>query len=186
MSRAGLRILGGELRGRRLEVTARVRPTESRLREALASIWRQPLPGCRFLDLFAGSGAVGIEALSRGAAEAWFADHDPRVLAALRRNCAHLAPAAATRIVRLRLPAARDLGQRFELIFADPPYAFRDHTALLRGAAGWLAPGGEMAIEHSAQGGAVAAVEAVAPWELVDRRSYGESCLSFFRLAAPS
>ncbi len=177
MSRGGLRILGGELRGRRLEVAGPVRPTESRLREALASIWRRPLAGGRFLDLFAGSGAVGLEAVSRGAGEAWLVDCEPWVLGALRRNCERLAP-EQTRIVRLRLPASRDLGEPFELIFADPPYAFGDHAGLLRVAAGWLAAGGEMAIEHSAR----AEVGVVEPWELVDRRCYGDSCLSFFRL----
>ena len=177
MSRAGLRILGGELRGRRLEVAGSVRPTEARLREALASIWQPLFAGCRFLDLFAGSGAMGLEALSRGAERAWFVDSDPRVLRALRRNCERLAP-AATRILRLRLPSGRDLGERFELIFADPPYAFGDHAALLRGAAGWLERGGEMAIEHSAR----REVPAVEPWVGVARRCYGESCLSFFRL----
>lgn len=183
MSRAGLRILGGELRGRRLEVAGPVRPTESRVREALASIWRQPLAGCRFLDLFAGSGSVGLEAVSRGAERAWFVDSDPRVLKALRRNCEALAP-EATRIVRRRLPdpKGRDLGERFELIFADPPYAFRDYAGLLRSAAGWLEPGGEMAIEHSVRArSGVPEVAAVAPWVGVDRRCYGESCLSFFR-----
>jgi 16S rRNA (guanine966-N2)-methyltransferase len=175
-----LRILGGELRGRRLRVTGEVRPTEARVREALFSIWQPRLAGSRFLDLFAGSGAVGLEAISRGAAVAALVDDDPRVLAVLRGNCSELAP-ATTRIVRRRLPGASpaDLGGPFDLIFADPPYAFDDYHGLLRRAAVWLADSGELAIEHSSR----VEVAAVEPWMRVDRRRYGESCLSFFRLA---
>ena len=70
MSAPGVRISGGELRGRVLEVAPGVRPTEGRVREALFSIWQDRLPDAKFLDLFAGSGAVGLEALSRGASSA--------------------------------------------------------------------------------------------------------------------
>lgn len=175
-----LQILGGELKGRRLEVAAGVRPTESRVREALFSIWRPRLPVSRFLDLFAGSGAVGLEAASLGAAEVWFADCRPRVLAALRRNAAVLEtePVApeGMRILHWRLPENRDLGRRFDLIFADPPYEFDRYGNLLRVVAPWLTATGELAIEHSTR----RQLTAAEPWEQSVRR-YGESCLSFFR-----
>ncbi len=183
MSRGpGLRILGGELRGRRLQVKGDVRPTESRVRAALFSIWQPRLAGSRFLDLFAGSGAVGLEAISRGADSACLIDDDPRVLSALRRNCAELAP-DTTRILRRKLPGSKrpDFGGRFDLIFADPPYAVADHRGLLVHAAGLLASSGELAIEHSTRVEVVAA----APWLRVDRRCYGECCLSFFRPHGP-
>ena len=74
----GLRIAGGAHRGRRLAVPQGARPTQDRVREALFSIWGERVRGARFLDLFAGSGAVGIEALSRGAATATFVESDAR------------------------------------------------------------------------------------------------------------
>lgn len=177
---SGPRIVAGALRGRRLTVADGVRPTESRLREALFSIWLDRLAGCRFLDLFAGSGAVGIEALSRGADHAVFVEGSARVLAALRRNLSGLEP-SAWRLQKARLPAglARETGI-YDLVFADPPYAFNEHEALLAGLTGRLAPGGEIALEHSRRVVPTADPEL---WRLADRRSYGDSCLSFFRSA---
>jgi len=185
VSRGGrLRLLGGELRGRTLTVTKGVRPTEARVREALFSIWGPRLAGVRFLDLFAGSGAVGLEAVSRGAAEAWLVESDPRVLRALRRGCEELAPGRC-HTVRGRLPAVGGGGipgdclvGDFGLIFADPPYAFTDHAALLRAVAGWLARDGEMALEHSAR---VEPPAEASGLRRVDERRYGESCLAFYR-----
>jgi len=178
-----LRILGGELRGRRVRVAGEVRPTEARVREALFSIWEPRLAGSRFLDLFAGSGAMGLEAVSRGAAGAVLVDDDPRVLAVLRRNCAELAPAAAA-VLRRRLPGSPelDLGGPFDLVFADPPYAFEDYRGLLQAAAGWLTASGELAVEHSKR----VEVDAVEPWIRLDQRRYGECCLSFYRLREPA
>ncbi len=185
-----VRILGGELGGRRLPVvgswrSVEVRPTEAKVREALFGIWQQRLAGCRFLDLFAGSGAVGLEALSRGAAHGVFVDRAPRVLATLRRGCGELAPGRST-VLRLELPrqARRLRGGPFDLIFADPPYAFREHPALLRAAEAWLATGGELAIEHSSR--LAVEVPEGGAWERRERRVYGESCLSFFELAGVS
>lgn len=175
-----LRLVSGSLRGRRIEVPAGVRPTESRVREALISIWRPRLPGCRFLDLFAGSGAVGLEAWSLGVAHVAFVEHAPRALAALRRNLAALEVAAE--VVRGRLPEV--LGERpegsFDLVFADPPYSFDDYSRLIAAAAARTRPGGEIAVEHSTR---IELADDVAPWRCHDRRRYGESCVSFYRLA---
>ncbi len=179
-STSNLRILGGTLRGRRLAVAPGVRPTEARLREALFSIWRPRLAGCSFLDLFAGSGAVGLEALSHGAGRAVFVESDPRVLTALRRLLGELAP-EASRLERGRLPG--DLAgwprQDFDLVFADPPYRFAAYEDLLRRTASLVAADGEMAIEHSAR---VGLADEVAPWRRCDLRRYGDCCLSFYRL----
>lgn len=175
-----LRLVAGTLRGRRLETPAGVRPTGARLREALASIWRDRLPGRRFLDLFAGSGAVGLEAWSLGAAQVTFVESAPRVLAVLRRNVAALAPAAE--IVRGRLPGALDAlaAEPFDVVFADPPYAFDDYAALLCAAAAHTRPGGAIAVEHSAR---VELAAEAALWRCRDRRRYGETCVSFFEIA---
>lgn len=122
-----MRITGGTWKGRRLEAPAdpRVRPTGERVREAWMSIMAPELPGAHVLDLFAGSGALGLEALSRGAASVTFVELSPASLRALRANIDHLGAgeratvrrADARRFVE-RLPAAA-----FDLAFADPPWS---------------------------------------------------------------
>ncbi len=187
-SGSSLRLAGGVLRGRRLAVASGVRPTGSRLREALFSIWQARIEGCRFLDLFAGSGAVGLEAISRGARQAVFVEGSARVFEVLRRNVRELA-ADQARLERARLPAGLErlffrlppsggTKEGFDVIFADPPYAFTDLDALLLRAAPWLRSGGEMAIEHSCR---LEIDQPQSPWQLRERRSYGDSCVSFFR-----
>ncbi|MEJ2084753.1 MAG: RsmD family RNA methyltransferase, partial [Acidobacteriota bacterium] len=98
-----LRIAAGRFRGRVIASPPGIRPTAGRTREALMSLWQDELAGSIFLDLFAGSGAVGIEALSRGAAEAMFIDQDPRVIAILKANL-ELLHVKGTSIHRLQLP----------------------------------------------------------------------------------
>ena len=178
-----LRIAGGSRRGLRLEAPAGIRPSSGRLREALFSIWAERLAGCRFLDLFAGSGAVGLEAASRGARRVLLVEGDRRVLPVLERNRRRAAlPAAESLFCRLPAELRRRLprGERFDLVFADPPYAFAGHAALLAAIAPRLAPGGEVALEHGRGAG-----EPEAPPALVARlhRSYGDSMLSIFELA---
>ncbi len=185
-----LRIAGGALRGRRVAVAGGVRPTGSRLREALFSIWQARIEGCLFLDLFAGSGAVGLEAISRGARQAVLIESSARTFEVLRRNVRQLAPESA-RPERAALPAGLDrlcgtlpgqAGPRFDLIFADPPYAFTAIEGLLLRAAPCLRAGGEMAVEHSSR---LEIAAPGAPWRRRARRRYGDSCLSFFRLDEP-
>jgi 16S rRNA (guanine(966)-N(2))-methyltransferase RsmD len=180
----GVRITGGERRGRVLSVGPGVRPTEGRVRESLFSIWQERVPGARFLDLFAGSGAVGLEANSRGAAFVCFVEADPRVLRDLERNAAEL-PKGDWRRWRGRLPAA--LGQLeaagepvFDLAFADPPYAFDEYQRLIESAAALLSASGELAVEHSAR---VSLPEATGELRLADLRRYGETAIAFYRRA---
>lgn len=175
----GVRISGGELRGRRLAVPPGVRPSEGRLREALFSIWSAALPGSRFLDLFAGSGAMGLEAVSRGAQRAVLVEGSAKVAAGLAERCALLAP-AKTEVVRRRLPAglSRLPSEGFDLVFADPPYDFSAYGELLVGLEGWLKSSGEFALEHRRCPDPIAERRG---WELFDRRCYGDSELSFFR-----
>lgn len=181
MSRSGVRISAGELRGRRLAVPAGVRPTESRVREALFSIWGSRVVGARVLDLFAGTGAVGLEALSRGAAWVTFVELAPRVAAALAVSCRELA-AGRSEVLRMSLPEGirRPPASRFGLVFADPPYGFGAGRELIEAALAWIAPEGELAYEHSRRDGPPVPV---AGWALADQRTYGESGLAFYRPA---
>jgi 16S rRNA (guanine966-N2)-methyltransferase len=121
-----MRIVSGELGGRRLRMPkdGRVRPTADRVREAWMSILGQELQDARVLDLFAGSGALGLEALSRGAAEATFVELNPPSLEALRANIEALGVAERAKVHRgdaLRFAAGLEAGV-FDLAFADPPY----------------------------------------------------------------
>lgn len=181
MTGPSLRISAGTLRGRRLRVPAGVRPTASGLRESLFDVWAQRLAGSSFLDLFAGSGAVGLEALSRGAARLVLVESEPAVLRALRANCA-LAPSGTCRVERRRLPeelpAVGVPAAGFDLAFADPPYAFEAFEALLIALAPLLSPGGEAAIEHPRGARLPAAVPGL---RLRARHGRGASRLTFFR-----
>jgi 16S rRNA (guanine966-N2)-methyltransferase len=127
-----MRVIGGELRGRRLESPPgdTARPTSDRVREAVFNILTSlgAVDGSTVLDLFAGTGALGIEALSRGATHATFVERDPKLLAPLRRNLDSLGlDDDATVVTGDAGRYARDAvstGQRFDLAFLDPPYAF--------------------------------------------------------------
>ena len=178
-----MRIVAGEWSGRRLDSVPGTRPTAERTREALFSIWQERVPGARFLDLFCGSGAAGLEALSRGAAAATLIDSEARSLAVAARNRDRL-EAAACRTVRSSLPAGlarAAVGDgEFDLIFADPPYEFDEWPALLAAIAPKLGPDGEVAIEHSAR---VELPAAVGGLEHVETRRYGDAALSFYRRA---
>jgi 16S rRNA (guanine(966)-N(2))-methyltransferase RsmD len=173
-------VSSGALRGRKLEVPAGIRPTEQKVREALFSIWGELLPAATLLDLFAGSGAVAIEAVSRGALAVTLVESQRAVLEVTKRNAA-LLPAASFRI--LPLPAERALaellgrGERFDLVFADPPYAWIPDAGFLAGCAALLRPGGVVTVEHSSR-----VVLPIESGELVrtDTRRYGESALTFY------
>ena len=177
-----LRLSGGEYRGRRLRVPAGVRPTEGRLREALFSIWQDEIDGARFLDLFAGAGGVGLEAVGRGAERSVLVEDDPRTLRTLKENVAALDAGKATRLYRLRLPAGlavlREREAPFALAFVDPPYGFAEGGKLLAALAPLLLPGGAVAYEHAARDPVPPAPPGVA---FEETRCYGDSCLSFYR-----
>lgn len=151
------------------------------MREALFSIWTDRLFEATLLDLYAGSGAVGIEAVSRGAAEVTFVESNRSVLASQDENLRLLQPGRARQI---RSPAERALshlaseGSRFDLVFADPPYAWIPDAAFFAAVAILLEEEGEVAFEHSSR------VELpVGSGGLVrtDSRRYGESAISFYR-----
>lgn len=134
-----MRVIGGRCRGRRLRAPAGrgTRPTSDRVREAVFDMLQSQtdLEGARVADLFAGSGALGIEALSRGADRAVFVDADPGAVACIRANLATTGLAPSAEVVRsdvMRwLSGAASAGPRFDLAFLDPPYAFDAWPALL-------------------------------------------------------
>jgi len=120
-----MRVIAGELGGRRLQ-TARgtaTRPTAGRVREALFSMLGELAAATEVLDLFAGSGALGIEALSRGAARATFVERSPRALAALRANVAALGLRERARVLEEDALTALRGPAKYDLVFLDPPYA---------------------------------------------------------------
>lgn len=143
-----MRVVAGEYRGRRLFAPPGARPTADRVKEALFSILGERVPGARVLDLFAGSGALGIEALSRGAAEATFVDDEPHAIDAIRRN--HEGAETVRRSAAGFLKTARADGRQYDLVFLDPPYrlAERYGRELSEPLAAVLAPGG-LAISES-------------------------------------
>lgn len=189
--KAGVRLSGGEHGGRLLSVPGDARPTGGRVREALFAMWGPLLPNARFLDLFAGSGAVGLEAVGRGAASAVCVEMERRALAVLERNVHRLGEEGVVEVRRGELPAdlaslARE-GARFDLVFADPPYGFHDYGPLVAAVGPLLAAGGELAVEHAVRRELPLEVPipgaAAAPDRLVrvEVRRYGESALSFYR-----
>ena len=169
-----MRIVGGDFGGRRLKVprTDAVRPTQDSVREALFSMLGAAVAGADFLDLFAGSGAVGLEALSRGAKSATFVELNRRHLAVVRENAAELAAGRDARFV------AADC----DIAFSDPPYALAAETGFapaLAAAAGRgvVRPGGLFVAEMAAAQGA----DSVPGWELVRDRAYGRTRLAIWR-----
>ncbi len=155
-----MRIVGGRLRGRALAAprTRDIRPTSDRLRESLFNIlahaYDDPSTGARVLDLFAGTGALGLEAMSRGAAFALFVDDGAEARALIRENVATLGLGGATKIFRrdaTKLGAAHPI-EPFSLVFLDPPYGrgLAAPALIAARAGGWLAPGALIVVEESA------------------------------------
>jgi 16S rRNA (guanine966-N2)-methyltransferase len=175
-----VRIVAGAAKGRRLVAPKgdEVRPTADRVKEALFSSLQPLVPGARVLDLYAGSGGLGLEALSRGAEQVTFVERANASLTALRRNIETVGlPGTAVisddaaRILRGEVP-----GGPFDLVFADPPYRLpkAQLADLLADVVGHLAPGGTVVVERAARDGAP-------PWPTElnpgDPRRYGDTAL---------
>lgn len=180
--KAGVRVTGGEFRGRNLAVPPGARPTEGRVREALFSIWQDRLNGARVLDLFAGSGVVAMEAVGRGALSALAVDEDPRAVKTLQANAGRLGERLVD-VRRLALPGglARLVEQRagpFDLVYVDPPYDFDQYRETLQALVPLLAEDADVAVEHSSRRDLP---EEVGQLTRVDVRRYGESAVSFYR-----
>jgi len=160
-----------------------VRPTLDRVRESLFNILSPRIDGARFLDLYAGTGANGIEALSRCAGWATFVENDPRSLAVIERNLAAAKLRQHADVRRLTLPEAlRTLwadGQTYDIVFADPPFAAVDYDRLVSAidSARVLAEGGLIVVEHSSR---VVLPDEIPPFTRSRVSKYGEIALSFF------
>jgi 16S rRNA (guanine966-N2)-methyltransferase len=175
-----VRLTGGSLRGRRVRVPATARPSSGLVREALFSIWRDELDGARFLDLYAGSGAVAFEAASRGAAGCVCVESHPASLQLLTANRDALGLGQQVQPVRATLPAGLErLQGPFDLVFADPPYELEVGETLLEALAPLLGPEGELALEHSSRRTPPAKTPSLEPAR--EPRRYGESSLTFYR-----
>ncbi|MDP9386272.1 MAG: 16S rRNA (guanine(966)-N(2))-methyltransferase RsmD [Actinomycetota bacterium] len=173
-----MRVIAGRYGGRRLQAPPgrETRPTSDRVREALFSVLGEQVAGARVLDLFAGSGALGLEALSRGAADVTFVDASPAAIRALRANLAALG--AEAEIVRgdalAALRNARADARQYDLVFLDPPYRLAERLApgLSEAVGGVLAPGGSVVTESDRR-----APLAMEPLPLRDERRYGDTLI---------
>ena len=184
-----MRIIGGARRGLKLaevgegDVTAHLRPTSDRVREAIFNLLinahGNPVAGARVLDLFAGTGALGLEALSRGSAEVTFVDDGAKALALIRANVAKMRAEGECRVLR---QDARKLGANpgapFGLVFLDPPYGKGLGEAALVAArtGGWLQPQAMVVWE---EGSAPQVPEGFA---MADQRKYGDTIVTLLRM----
>lgn len=187
-----MRIIGGERRGLKLadvgagDPDAHLRPTSDRVREAIFNLlingpYGNPVTGARVLDLFAGTGALGLEALSRGASRVAFVDDGTAARALLRRNIELMRATGATDVWRRdATKMGPNRGPGYDLAFLDPPYGkglgARALASLLAG--GWLAPEAMVVWEEGA------ALTPPAGFGLLDQRRYGETFVTLLRPAA--
>lgn len=184
-----MRVIGGHLRGRALAgpKSPAIRPTADRLREALFNIllhaYDDPVTGARVLDLFAGTGALGIEALSRGAHFALFVEDDAEARALIRENVAALGLGGVSRIFRrdaTKLGPAHPI-EPFSLAFLDPPYGkgLAAPALISTRDGGWLAPGALIVVEEAGK----SALALPAGFSELERRVYDDTEFVFCRLA---
>ena len=185
-----MRIVGGQFRGRPLAAPGddRTRPTSDRVRESVFNILGHGIPdfeleGAKVLDLFAGTGALGLEALSRGAAFCLFVEEEAEARALIRRNVEALGLTGVTKIFRRDAtdlgPAGRNGG--FALAFLDPPYGqgLAERALASAAAGGWLAPGAIAVIEERKS----VAISLPVGFLQLDRRTWGDTEVLFARFA---
>ncbi len=180
-----MRVIAGELKGKKLFSVKglRLRPTSDRVKEAIFDILQDKVAGKKVLDLFAGTGALGIEALSRGAEKAIFVEHSPHVLAALRRNIAECRLEKKTEVLAcdvfkgIKILASR--GEVCDLIFIDPPYGrgLVEETLKNLSQSGLVPPDGLIIAEHSLKEDLLIPH----PWKLIAHRHYGATGISFWK-----
>ena len=171
-----MRIVAGEFRGRQLKSPTwdGLRPTSDRLRETLFNILGDAVRGARVLDGYAGTGAIGIEALSRGAAHVTFVERDRRAIKLIEVN---LAPLTRRRDAIIRTGFGGLATASFDLIVLDPPYASEAAAEALDQAADLLAPAGRLVVEHAARHAPPAERQALRLQRTVKA---GDSALSFY------
>ncbi len=178
-----MRVIAGKYKGRRLASPKwpGLRPTSDKLRETLFNVLAPRVPAARVLDGFAGTGALGIEALSRGAGDVTFVDSDPRAARLITENVSRCGIVEGYAIIRAGLTAASlapIADRRFDLILLDPPYDVPDIERVLVALSPLLAPGGVLVLEHARRRPAPrTAGSLVCTRELIS----GDSALAFFR-----
>jgi 16S rRNA (guanine966-N2)-methyltransferase len=180
-----LRVISGSAGGLHLKSPKRhaLRPTQDRIRQVIFSSLADVVPGARVLDLYAGTGSFGIEALSRGAASATFVEQDREAVQCIRDNLAHChLQGTVAQVTVESFLAAPPPAEPYTLIFADPPYlkqrGLLDHDPLLAKIPAYIQADGYFVWEHYAQ----LRLEDAGPWEVIRQRSYGETGLTFLRL----
>lgn len=184
-----MRVIAGAFKGRRLVTPKgdRTRPTSDQVRIALLDTLMPWLPDANVLDLFAGAGGVGLEALSRGAAHATFVERDPKAVVALRANIETLGVREATRVLRgdvhRELTRLHAEGARFTVIFLDPPYEADAVAPALEqlGGGGLTLPGGVVIAQHFTKRAPAEHVGALIQFRT---RRFGETTLTFYRASA--
>ena len=180
-----MRIIAGEMRSRRLKAPEGMdtRPTADRVKEALFSILQGRVYGVRALDLYGGSGALALEALSRGAQSCVIVDQSAKACRVIRENIEELRVGDRAELMKMSdvqaLRALRNRGDAFDLIFLDPPYRMdASPVCALIAEYGLLKKDGDLVLEHSRD----KTPPAVPPLLLSGRRDYGATSLSFYRL----
>lgn len=175
-----VRVIAGEFGGRKIEApdTSRTHPMGERIRNALFNKISAELPEARVLDVFAGTGAVGIEALSRGAAHVTFVERDRVAQKVLSNNITTLGIEARTKLIRSSVASWLDTSepQNFDIIFVDPPYHDTQFSTVSR-LFGLLKPGALMVLSHPGRSESPTKPGVV----VVDNRSYGDAVLTFYR-----
>ena len=184
-----MRVTGGEARGRPLKRLRglRIRPTSDRVREALFDILGRRIEGAAFLDAYAGTGAVGVEALSRGARRAVFLERDKRAIRLIRDNLGVADWARSSEVIEGDVEASLDRlargTARFSIVFLDPPYDSPAPGSLLESAGRLLSAGGILVVEHRTS------LLIEPPTEEVLRRfrtyRHGDTSLTSFLTSAP-
>lgn len=181
-----MRIIAGELKGRRLDAPKweGLRPTSDKLRETLFNVLATRVVGARVLDAYAGTGAVGLEALSRGAAHVTFVEKDPRAARLIETNLIRCGVSDRHAIIRAGLAGAtrRLSAEQFDIIFLDPPYGAAALVEALTPAAELADEGPVVVIEHAARDAAPAASGGLSRVRAVKS---GDSALAFYRRTLP-
>ena len=176
-----MRIIAGSLKGRRIDAPdwSGLRPTSDKLRETLFNVLATRIEGAVVLDGFAGTGAVGIEAISRGAAHVTFVERDPRAAALIESNLKRCGVADRYAIIRARFAGTErpPAGNRFDLVFLDPPYGANELAAALDAAATLIGNGSLLIVEHAKRD---AAPEASGPLVRTREIVSGDSALAFY------
>ncbi|HXT69819.1 MAG TPA: 16S rRNA (guanine(966)-N(2))-methyltransferase RsmD [Vicinamibacterales bacterium] len=177
-----MRIIAGTLKGRNLAAPPGrdVRPTSDSLRETLFNVLGDLIVEARVLDAFAGTGAIGLEALSRGARQVTFIERDARAIRALSENIRSCGVPDACAIIRHDFLSARITGA-FDLVIADPPYDMASLDETVTRGAGWLAEHGRLVLEHSKRR---VAPETAGPLRRSRTLTAGDSALSFYERPA--